>query len=82
MGIEDLTEERFLDIMAEKLQLEKSQITMDTRLDDKELAIESLDFIETIAEMEEEYDIRFPEDSDTIQTIRQIYDYIKQYSPQ
>ena len=52
-------EERVIDIVAEQLGVSKDQITRDTSFVN-DLGADSLDTVELVMELEEEFDIKFP----------------------
>ena len=57
------------DIIIDQLQVEESEVTMDTNLM-KDLSADSLDAVEIIMAIEEEYGIEIPdEDAETFQTV-------------
>jgi acyl carrier protein len=71
-------EERVIDIVAEQLGVNKDQITRDTSFVN-DLGADSLDTVELVMELEEEFDINIPDDAaEKIQTVGQAVDHIKQ----
>ena len=57
------------DIIIDQLQVDESEVTMDTNLM-KDLSADSLDAVEIIMAIEEEYGIEIPdEDAETFQTV-------------
>jgi len=69
-------EERVIDIVAEQLGSNKDQITRDTSFVN-DLGADSLDTVELVMELEEEFDINIPDDAaEKIQTVGQAIDHI------
>jgi acyl carrier protein len=70
-------EERVIDIVAEQLGVEKEKITRDTHFVN-DLGADSLDTVELVMELEEEFDISIPEDSaEKIQRVGEAIDFIE-----
>lgn len=70
-------EERVIDIVSEQLGVSKDQVTPETSFID-DLGADSLDTVELVMELEEEFDINIPDDAaEKIQTVGQAIDYIK-----
>ncbi len=70
-------EERVIDIVAEQLGVSKDQITRETSFVN-DLGADSLDTVELVMELEEEFDINIPDDAaEKIQTVGQAIDHIK-----
>lgn len=70
-------EERVVDIVAEQLGVDKAKITRDTHFVN-DLGADSLDTVELVMELEEEFDISIPEDSaEKIQRVGEAIDYIE-----
>ena len=70
-------EERVIDIVAEKLGVEKDKIGRDTHFVN-DLGADSLDTVELVMELEEEFDISIPEDAaEKIQRVGEAIDYIE-----
>jgi acyl carrier protein len=70
-------EERVIDIVAEQLGVEKEKITRDTHFVN-DLGADSLDTVELVMELEEEFDISIPEDSaEKIQRVGEAVDFIE-----
>ena len=64
------------DIIIDQLQVEESEVTMDTNLM-KDLSADSLDAVEIIMAIEEEYGIEIPdEDAETFQTVGDLVKYV------
>lgn len=69
--------ERVIDIVAEQLGVSKDQITPETSFVN-DLGADSLDTVELVMELEEEFDINIPDDSaEKIQTVGQAIEYIE-----
>ncbi|MCA9125943.1 MAG: acyl carrier protein [Planctomycetales bacterium] len=70
-------EERVVDIVADQLGVEKDKISRDTHFVN-DLGADSLDTVELVMELEEEFDISIPEDSaEKIQRVGEAIDYIE-----
>ena len=70
-------EERVIDIVAEQLGVEKEKVTPDTSFVN-DLGADSLDTVELVMELEEEFDINIPDDAaEKIQTDGQAIDFIE-----
>ena len=70
-------QERVIDIVAEQLGVEKDKITPDTSFVN-DLGADSLDTVELVMELEEEFDINIPDDAaEKIQTVGQAVEYIE-----
>lgn len=69
--------ERVADIVAEQLGVDKEKITPETSFVN-DLGADSLDTVELVMELEEEFDINIPDDAaEKIQTVGQAVDYIE-----
>jgi len=72
-----LIEKRVKEIIADILGVDEEEISRDSVFTD-DLGLESLDQVELIAAMEEEFDIEIPdEEAERIITVGQAIDYIK-----
>lgn len=70
-------EERVVEIVAEQLGVEKDKITRETHFVN-DLGADSLDTVELVMELEEEFDINIPEDSaEKIQRVGEAIDFIE-----
>jgi len=70
------TAERVTDIVADQLGVEKEKITPETSFVD-DLGADSLDTVELVMELEEEFDINIPDDAaEKIQTVGQAIKFI------
>ena len=66
------------DIIIDQLQVEESEVTMDTNLM-RDLSADSLDAVEIIMAIEEEYGIEIPdEDAETFQTVGDLVKYVEE----
>ena len=66
------------DIIIDQLQVEESEVTMDTNLM-KDLSADSLDAVEIIMAIEEEYGIEIPDDdAETFQTVGDLVKYVEE----
>jgi acyl carrier protein len=70
-------EERVTDIVSEQLGVEKEKISRDTSFVN-DLGADSLDTVELVMELEEEFDINIPDDAaEKIQTVGHAIEYIE-----
>jgi acyl carrier protein len=70
-------QERVIDIVASQLGASKDQITPETSFI-KDLGADSLDTVELVMELEEEFDITIPDDAaEKIQTVGQAVEFIE-----
>ena len=68
--------ERVIDIVSEQLGVEKERVTAETSFVN-DLGADSLDTVELVMELEEEFDINIPDDAaEKIQTVGQAIEYI------
>ena len=66
----------FQKVFSEQLGIDRYRITPETSL--KELGADSLDTVELVMELEEEFDINIPDDAaEKIQTVGQAIEYIE-----
>ncbi len=69
--------EKLVEIISDKLGVDKSEIEMHTSFDE-DLGVDSLDLFEIITLIEEEYDIEFQvEDTDKIKTVEDCVKFIE-----
>ena len=67
-------------IIAEQLGLDAGEITMESSFVD-DLGADSLDIVELIMALEEEFDIEFPdEDAEKVATVGDVVNYIKAHT--
>ena len=70
-------QERVIDIVGEQLGVSKDQISNETSFVN-DLGADSLDTVELVMELEEEFDINIPDDAaEKIQTVGQAIEYIE-----
>jgi len=68
--------DRVIDIVAEQLGVEREKVTPETSFVN-DLGADSLDTVELVMELEEEFDITIPDDAaEKIQTVGQAIEYI------
>jgi acyl carrier protein len=73
-------EEKVQKIVAEKLSVEPEEVIPKASFVD-DLGADSLDLVELIMAMEEEFDIEIPdEEAEKIQTVQDAINYIKEHS--
>jgi acyl carrier protein len=73
-------EAKVIDIVAEQMGVDKSEITRDTNFAN-DLNADSLDTVELVMEFEDEFDTSIPdEDAENIQTVGQAIEYIAKAS--
>ncbi len=71
-------ESKVIKIIAEKLGIDESEIKPEASFID-DLGADSLDIVELVMELEEEYGIEIPdEDAEKIKTVQDAIDYIKE----
>ena len=72
------TEAKVIDVVAEQLGVDKDKITRDTSFVN-DLGADSLDTVELIMELEEEFDTTIPESTaEQIQTVGQAIEFLEQ----
>lgn len=70
--------DKIKDIIVEQLQVEEGDVTMDTNLM-KDLSADSLDAVEIIMAIEDEYGIEIPdEDAEKFQTVGDLVRYVEE----
>ncbi|SFM41747.1 acyl carrier protein [Thermodesulforhabdus norvegica] len=68
--------QRVVDLIVEKLGVEKEDVKPEAHVVD-DLGADSLDVVELVMALEEEFDIEIPdEDAENIRTVQDIFDYI------
>ncbi len=73
-------EKRIKEIVAEQLGVEESQVTNEASFMD-DLGADSLDTVELVMALEEEYDIEISdENAEKIQTVQDAIDYITEHT--
>lgn len=71
--------ERVREVLADQLGLEENEIKPESRLKD-DLGADSLDMVELIMAMEEEFDVEIPdEEAQSIRTVEDAVNYVEQY---
>jgi acyl carrier protein len=71
--------EKVKELIAEQLDVDASQITMDTDFM-KDLEADSLDAVEIIMAIEEQFDIEIPDDeAEKFQTVEDLVDYVEEH---
>jgi acyl carrier protein len=74
------TAKRVKEIVAEQLGVEESQVLPESSFMD-DLGADSLDTVELVMALEEEFDIEIPdEDAEKIQTVNDAIEYITEHS--
>ncbi len=69
--------DRVIDIVADQLGVEREKINHDTSFV-QDLGADSLDTVELVMELEEEFDINIPDDAaEKIQTVGQVIEFIE-----
>jgi len=72
------TAEKIKEAIIDKLGVEESQITPEASFID-DLGADSLDTVELIMALEEEFDLEIPdEDAETLTTVKAVMDYIEE----
>lgn len=70
-------QDRVVDIVAEQLGVDKEKVTPETSFVN-DLGADSLDTVELVMELEEEFDISIPDDAaEKIQTVGQAIEFIE-----
>lgn len=73
---ENSIQPRVIEIIAEQLSLSKADVRLNSRFVD-DLGADSLDIVELIMEMEEEFDTEIPDDKiESMKVVKDIVDYI------
>lgn len=71
--------DRVIEIVAEQLGVDKEKITAETSFVN-DLGADSLDTVELVMELEEEFDINIPDDAaEKIQTVGEAVKYIQEH---
>ena len=70
-------EEKIIKLIAEATKIEESKINLDTNLVD-DLNLDSLDIVELMMKMEDEFGIEIPEeDAEGLKTVKDIVTYLE-----
>jgi acyl carrier protein len=78
--VPDEIEEKVIEIVAEQMGVDKSEVTRETSFVN-DLNADSLDTVELVMEFEDEFELSIPdEEAEKIQTVGQAIDYIKEHS--
>jgi len=73
-----MTFDKIKDIIIEQLQVEESDVNMDTNLM-KDLSADSLDAVEIIMAIEDTFEIEIPdEDAEKFQTVEDLVKYVEE----
>ena len=76
----DETDTKVIEIVSEQMGVDKSEITRETHFIN-DLNADSLDTVELVMEFEDEFELSIAdEQAETIQTVGQAIDYIKEHS--
>ena len=68
---------KIIEVIADELSMDESEITLDSTFTD-DLGADSLDIVELIMALEEEFDLEIPdEDAEKITVVGDVVDYIK-----
>ena len=71
------TEERIIQIVCDNLGVNKEQVTRNTSFQE-DIGADSLDIVELVMELEEEFEITIPDDqAEKIKTVGEAIDYIE-----
>jgi acyl carrier protein len=74
------TEDKVIDIIADRLGVDKSEVVPEAAFID-DLGADSLDLVELIMAMEEEFDIEIAdEEAEKLKTVQDVLNYIKSHS--
>jgi len=78
--VADEIQDKVIEIVSEQMGVDKSEITRETSFVN-DLNADSLDTVELVMEFEDECELSIPDaEAETIQTVGQAIDYIKQHS--
>ena len=76
---DDPIAQRILEIVLEHADVTRAQVAPDSRLFD---IMDSLEVTETVMDLEDEFEASIPDDDvGTIQTVRELIDYVKNHFP-
>ncbi len=79
LGVKMSIKDRIINIIVEKLNIKSKDVTPDSSFID-DLGADSLDLVELIMSIEDEFNIEFSdEDADRIVTVQDVFDYVKSY---
>lgn len=72
--------EKIRDIIVEQLGVDEGEVTLESKFID-DLGADSLDIVELIMALEEEFDMEIPdEEAEKISTVRDVVEYLKTHS--
>ena len=72
-------QERICDIIAEQLSQDREEVVPEASFID-DLGADSLDLVELVMHMEEEFDVEIPdEEAENIRTVQDAINYVKQH---
>jgi acyl carrier protein len=78
--VPDEIEPKVIEIVAEQMGVDKSEITRETSFVN-DLNADSLDTVELVMEFEDEFELSIPDvEAEKIQTVGQAIDYIKEHA--
>jgi len=78
--VADNIEEKVIEIVAEQMGVDKSEVTRETFFVN-DLNADSLDTVELVMEFEDEFELSIPdEEAEKIQTVGQAVDYIREHA--
>jgi acyl carrier protein len=78
--VPDEIEEKVIEIVADQMGVDKTEITRETSFVN-DLNADSLDTVELVMEFEDEFEMSIPdEEAEKIQTVGQAIDYIKEHA--
>jgi acyl carrier protein len=78
--VPDEIEQKVIEIVAEQMNVDKSEITRETSFVN-DLNADSLDTVELVMEFEDQFELSIPdEEAEKIQTVGQAIDYIREHS--
>ena len=72
------TEDRVIEIVCENLGVNKEQVTRSTSFIE-DVGADSLDIVELVMELEEEFEITIPDQAEKIKTVGDMIDYIQRH---
>jgi len=78
--VADEIEQKVIEIVAEQMGVDKSEVTRETSFVN-DLNADSLDTVELVMEFEDEFEMSIPdEEAEKIQTVGQAIDYINEHA--
>jgi len=80
LDVATFTEDRVKEIIAKELEVDVKQITSEARFIE-DLGADSLDIVELVMALEEEFDINIPdEDADKLKTVGDAMNYLRSHA--